>query len=49
MSPIAFSHFHFRIIVLDAGEISEFDSPTNLLDDRNSIFYGMAKEAKIVA
>ena len=37
-----------RIIVLDKGEIKEFDSPENLLKDTGSIFYGMAKDANLV-
>ncbi|KAG2236972.1 hypothetical protein INT48_002041 [Thamnidium elegans] len=34
-----------RILVLDKGSIAEFESPTNLLQDKESIFYSMAKEA----
>lgn len=37
-----------RIIVLDQGQIAEFDSPANLLADKNTIFYGMAKNAGLV-
>lgn len=37
-----------RVIVLDKGQIVEFDTPNNLLQDKNSIFYGMAKDAGIV-
>ncbi|RUS75497.1 hypothetical protein EGW08_016746, partial [Elysia chlorotica] len=37
-----------RIMVLDAGLIKEFDSPTNLLADEESIFYSMAREANLV-
>ncbi|XP_040856624.1 ATP-binding cassette sub-family C member 3 isoform X2 [Ochotona curzoniae] len=33
-----------RILVLDKGEVAEFDSPTNLIAARG-IFYGMAKDA----
>ena len=28
-----------KILVLDAGEVKEFDSPTNLLKDENSLFH----------
>lgn len=37
-----------RIIVLDQGIIAEFDSPSNLLANTNSIFYGMAKNSGLV-
>lgn len=37
-----------RIIVLDQGVIVEFDSPQVLLSDKNSIFYGMAKNSGLV-
>ena len=36
-------------MVLDAGKIAEFDSPQNLMKDTSSIFYGMAKNAGLVA
>ena len=32
-------------MVLDAGQIAEFDTPQNLLADKKTIFYGMAKDA----
>ena len=35
----------FRIMVLDQGKIAEFESPQDLLKNKNSIFYGMAKDA----
>ena len=38
-----------RIIVLDAGMIAEFDTPQSLLDNKNSIFYGMARNAGLVS
>jgi ABC-type multidrug transport system fused ATPase/permease subunit len=37
-----------RILVLDFGKIVENDSPQNLLSNKNSLFYSLAKEAKIV-
>lgn len=36
-----------RVMVLDAGNIVEFDSPSNLLDDKHGHFYSMAKNAGI--
>ena len=38
----------YRIIVLDAGQIAEFDDPQTLLQNHDSIFYGMAKDAGLV-
>ncbi|KAK7503044.1 hypothetical protein BaRGS_00005670, partial [Batillaria attramentaria] len=37
-----------RILVLDGGKIAEFDSPTVLLQDPNSAFYKMAKDAGLL-
>ena len=37
-----------RIIVLDKGEIVEFDSPANLLRNQSSNFYSMAKDSGLV-
>lgn len=37
-----------RIMVLDKGEVAEFDAPTVLLKNKKSIFYGMAKDAGLV-
>lgn len=34
-----------RIMVLDKGKIAEMETPNKLLDDNNSIFYSMAKDA----
>lgn len=37
-----------RVIVLDKGNIVEFDPPATLLQNKQSIFYGMAKDAGLV-
>ena len=37
-----------KVLVMDAGEIREFDSPKKLLENKSSLFYGLAKEAKII-
>ena len=37
-----------RILVLNKGEIQEFDSPSVLLQDTSSEFYSMAKDANIL-
>jgi len=37
-----------RIMVLDKGTVKEFDTPSNLLNDRESLFYAMAKDAGLV-
>ena len=34
-----------RIIVLDQGEVKEFDSPANLLQNPQSLFYSLCEEA----
>ncbi|WLF76933.1 ATP-binding cassette bilirubin transporter bpt1 [Lodderomyces elongisporus] len=33
-----------KILVLDKGEVAEFDTPQNLLKDKQSIFYSLASE-----
>lgn len=37
-----------RVIVLDQGIIAEYDTPQVLLSNKDSIFYGMAKNAGLV-
>lgn len=37
-----------RIIVLDSGIIAEFDTVDALMSNKDSIFYGMAKNAGLV-
>lgn len=37
-----------KVIVLEKGEIIEFDSPANLLTNETSAFYSMAKDANLV-
>ncbi|XP_069125383.1 multidrug resistance-associated protein 1-like [Argopecten irradians] len=37
-----------KIMVLDAGEIREYEAPHTLLQDKDTIFYGMAKDAGLV-
>ncbi|XP_058820116.1 multidrug resistance-associated protein 1-like [Topomyia yanbarensis] len=38
-----------RVMVLDQGLVAECDTPQALLADKNTIFYGMAKNAGIVS
>lgn len=37
-----------RIIVLDQGKVSEFDTPQNLLQNSESLFYGLCKQGGIL-
>ncbi|KAJ7583390.1 ABC transporter type 1, transmembrane domain-containing protein [Mycena floridula] len=37
-----------RVLVMDTGKIAEFDSPARLLENTESIFYSLAKEARLV-
>lgn len=34
-----------KVLVLDQGQLREFDTPHNLLSDRSSIFFSMAEAA----
>ena len=36
-----------RILVLSHGEIVEFDTPKNLIDNKSSIFYDLYKNSMI--
>jgi hypothetical protein len=40
-----FSFYIFRILALEAGQVREFDSPKNLLEEKTSLFYSLAKSA----
>ena len=44
-SLLIFFYKKLRIMVLNKGEIVEFDSPENLLNDSKSDFYSMASAA----
>ena len=37
-----------KVIVLENGELREYDSPKKLLENKKSIFYSMAKESGLV-
>ena len=39
--------FH-RILVLDKGEIREFDSPDTLMKDKDSVFASLARDAGLL-
>jgi ABC-type multidrug transport system fused ATPase/permease subunit len=36
-----------KILVLDYGEIKEYDSPKNLIQDQNSLFYELYKRSSL--
>ena len=40
--------YFFRVLVLDQGEIKEFDSPDVLMADKDSVFASMAKDAGLI-
>jgi ATP-binding cassette subfamily C (CFTR/MRP) protein 1 len=37
-----------RVLVMDRGQVAEYDSPQAFLKNTNSIFYSMAKDAELV-
>ncbi|GMF00722.1 unnamed protein product [Ambrosiozyma monospora] len=37
-----------KIIVLEKGEVAEFDTPANLLKKKDSLFYSLCKEGGLV-
>jgi len=39
---------YYRVLVLENGRISEFDTPSNLLDDESTVFYSMIKKAGLI-
>ena len=38
-----------RVLVMEAGQVKEFDTPAKLLGNNQSAFYKMAKDAGLVA
>jgi ABC-type proline/glycine betaine transport system ATPase subunit len=44
LSPPFAKHYTDKILVLDAGQVAEFDSPANLLDTPGSRFQSMVNE-----
>lgn len=38
-----------RVLVLDKGQIAEFNTPASLLDNKDSIFFGMCKDAGLAS
>lgn len=41
------SAYYDRILVMDGGEIAEFDTVLNLFDNENSIFRSLCNEANL--
>ena len=37
-----------RVMVMEAGQIKEYDKPDTLLKEKDSLFFGMAKDAGLV-
>ena len=36
-----------KVIVMDSGTVVEYDSPNNLLNNKNSVFYSMTKDSAV--
>ena len=41
--------YFFRILVMDDGHVAEFDAPNTLLMNKQSMFYGLARDAGILS
>lgn len=37
-----------RILVIEQGVVAEFDTPDVLLNNKHSLFYGLAKESGLI-
>jgi ABC-type multidrug transport system fused ATPase/permease subunit len=37
------------VLVMDSGRVGEYDSPLALIENHNSLFYSMVKEAGLVS
>ena len=37
-----------KVLVLKDGELAEYDSPSNLLEDKSTIFYSLCRDANLV-
>ena len=49
ISLLCVVYVYHRIVVLDAGRVKEFAPPNELLSNKKSSFYSMAKDAGLVA
>lgn len=45
INPVSTTLCSYRVMVLDAGELREFDSPTVLMTHEGGVFRGLMKEA----
>jgi ABC-type multidrug transport system fused ATPase/permease subunit len=43
-----FCRLCYRVLVLDAGRIMQFDKPNILLADREGLFFSLARDAGLV-